>query len=45
MTCLPDSLLGRTYYHPTDQGVEAKYRQRVDEIRCIQKKRRTPQNE
>ncbi|MGA8230003.1 MAG: replication-associated recombination protein A [Candidatus Acidiferrales bacterium] len=45
MTCLPDSLLGRTYYHPTDQGVEARYRQRVEEIRRIQKKRSTPQNE
>ncbi len=44
MTCLPDRLLGRTYYHPTDQ-VEAKYRQRVEEIRRIQKKGRTPQNE
>jgi len=45
MTCLPDSLLGRTYYHPTDQGVETRYRQRVEEIRRIQQKGRTPQNE
>jgi putative ATPase len=45
MTCLPDSLLGRSYYHPTDQGVEAKYRQRLEEIRRIQKKGSTPQNE
>jgi len=45
MTCLPDSLLGRTYYHPTDQGVEARYRQRVEEVRRIQKKSREPQTE
>jgi len=38
-------LLDRTYYHPTDQGVEARYRLRVEEIRRIQKKGRTPQNE
>ncbi|HEV2491422.1 MAG TPA: replication-associated recombination protein A [Candidatus Acidoferrales bacterium] len=36
MTCLPDSLLGRQYYRPTDQGLEARLRQRLDEIRRIQ---------
>ena len=38
MTCLPESLTGRTYYKPTDQGFEARIRQRVEEIRRIQKK-------
>jgi putative ATPase len=38
MTCLPESLLGRVYYRPTDQGFEARIRQRLDEIRRIQKK-------
>jgi putative ATPase len=38
MTCLPESLLGRRYYHPTDQGFEARIRQRLEEIRRIQKK-------
>ena len=38
MTCLPASLAGRTYYKPTDQGFEARLRQRMDEIRKIQKK-------
>ncbi len=38
MTCLPDSLIGRTYYTPTDQGFEARIRQRLEEIRKIQKK-------
>ena len=38
MTCLPESLAGRTYYKPTDQGFEARIRQRLEEIRKIQKK-------
>jgi len=38
MTCLPESLKGRTYYHPTDQGLEARLRQRLEELRRIQKK-------
>jgi putative ATPase len=35
MTCLPPSLLGRTYYQPTDQGFEARLRTRMEEIRRI----------
>ena len=38
MTCLPESLMGRVYYKPTDQGFEARIRQRLAEIRRIQKK-------
>jgi putative ATPase len=38
MTCLPESLLGRRYYRPTDQGFENLIRQRLEEIRRIQKK-------
>jgi putative ATPase len=38
MTCLPESLLGRTYYEPTDQGFENRVRQRLEEIRRLQKK-------
>ncbi len=38
MTCLPESLLGRTYYKPTDQGFEARIRQRLEEIRRIRAK-------
>jgi putative ATPase len=38
MTCLPESLQGRVYYHPTDQGFESRIRQRLEEIRRIQKK-------
>jgi putative ATPase len=38
MTCLPESLAGRIYYNPTDEGFEARIRQRLGEIRRIQKK-------
>ena len=41
MTCLPDSLAGRSYYHPTDQGFEARLRQRMEEIRRIKEKRKS----
>jgi putative ATPase len=40
MACLPESLAGRTYYHPTDQGFEARLRQRMEEIRHIKDKRK-----
>jgi putative ATPase len=36
MTCLPESLLGRRYFQPTDQGFEARLRARMEEIRRIQ---------
>jgi putative ATPase len=38
MTCLPESLAGRNYYRPTDQGFEARLRQRMEEIRRIKSK-------
>jgi putative ATPase len=38
MACLPESLAGRTYYKPGDQGFEARLRQRLEEIRQIQRK-------
>ena len=38
MTCLPESLIGRTYYTPTDQGFEARIQRRLEEIRRIQRK-------
>src|SRR6202048_4999598 len=38
MTCLPDNLAGRAYYKPTDQGFEARLRQRLEEIRKIRGK-------
>ena len=33
MQCLPDSLLGKEYYRPTEQGVEARYKARLAEIK------------
>ncbi len=33
MQCLPDSLVGKEYYHPTDQGNEAAVQKRLREIR------------
>ena len=33
MQCLPDSLLGREYYRPTEEGVEQKYKTRLEEIK------------
>jgi len=35
MDCLPDSLKGRTYYHPTLEGREKLLAQRMEEIRRI----------
>jgi putative ATPase len=39
MTCLPESLADRVYYHPTDQGFEARIQERMEEIRRIKTKR------
>ena len=33
MQCLPDSLLGRTYYRPTEEGFEARYKERLQQIK------------
>jgi putative ATPase len=33
MQCLPDNLKNRRYYHPTNEGVEKRIRQRLEEIR------------
>lgn len=33
MQCLPDSLLNREYYRPTEQGLEAKYKTRLQQIK------------
>jgi putative ATPase len=33
MQCLPDNLKDRTYYQPTDEGVEKRIRERLEELR------------
>jgi len=35
MECLPENLRGRRYYHPTDQGVEKRIQERMEQIRKI----------
>jgi putative ATPase len=42
MDCLPDSLKGRSYYHPTQEGREKLLAQRMEEIRRIRAGKRNP---
>ena len=37
MQCLPDNLVGREYYTPTDEGLEARYKTRLAEIKDYKK--------
>ena len=37
MQCLPDSLLGREYYAPDGEGLEAKYKERLAQIKAWKK--------
>ena len=34
MQCLPDSLLGKEYYRPTEQGLEGRFKARLEEIKA-----------
>lgn len=34
MSCLPDSLAGKSYYEPTTQGTEAKFKERLEQIKA-----------
>ena len=43
MQCLPDSLADREYYQPTDQGLEARFKERLAHIKEWKRKlRETP---
>ena len=42
MQCLPDSLLGRTYYRPTEEGTEARIAARLAEIKAWKKRHAPP---
>lgn len=33
MQCMPDSLIGHTYYEPTDQGFEPRFKARMEELK------------
>ncbi len=35
MQCLPDSLRDRRYYRPTNEGVERRIRERLEEIKRL----------
>ena len=39
MKCLPDSLEGRVYYEPTDQGIEQRCRERLKQIKAWKRDR------
>jgi putative ATPase len=41
MECLPESLRGRRYYHPTNEGLEARIRARMEEIARLKAKPKT----
>jgi len=41
MDCLPESLRGRRYYHPTAEGREKLLAQRMEEIRRIREAKRS----
>ncbi len=43
MECLPDSLRGKAYYRPTEEGLEARYKQRLEEIKAWKVKAREAQ--
>ena len=42
MQCLPDALLGREYYLPTDQGREAEYGRHLEEIKAWKRRHSSP---
>lgn len=37
MQCLPDNLVGKEYYTPTDEGLEGRYKTRLNEIKAYKK--------
>lgn len=37
MQCLPDGLKDKSYYHPTEQGLEARYKDRLRQIKAWKK--------
>ena len=43
LQCLPDSLLGKTYYQPTSQGLEEKYGRRLSQIKAWKEAHAAPQ--
>ena len=44
MQCLPDALVGRAYYQPTDQGMESRFRERLEWIKAWKAEHATKKN-
>jgi putative ATPase len=40
MECLPDNLRGRVYYRPTNEGIEKRIRERLEEIKRLRSRAR-----
>ena len=45
MQCLPDALKDRQFYHPTDQGQEARYKERLEQIRAWKEDQRKKESQ
>jgi putative ATPase len=43
MPCLPENLRDRTYYHPTNEGIEKRIRERIEEVKRL-RHRAAPSN-
>jgi putative ATPase len=43
MQCLPDNLRDRVYYHPTNEGIEKRIRERLEEIRRKRASKKAPE--
>jgi putative ATPase len=41
MLCLPNSLRERVYCHPTNEGIEKRIRERLDEIKRLRSRANT----
>lgn len=42
MTCLPEGLRGRTYYHPTDSGIEKRIAERLERWKALRRENNPP---
>ncbi len=48
MDCLPESMAGKTFYHPTEEGTEARFKARLEDIKAWkaeQKRKKTGKKE
>lgn len=45
LQCMPDSLIGKEYYHPTEQGLEARYKERYEQIKEWKEEHRKQESE